>query len=379
MTLAQSGFRPAYYHFCAFGLNEERRQALTGWPGADEATCMLTRGYIDPEAGLTLEVLALGAKKEERYIFFNANTQNRVMFRAEALLNEDFLFFADTDGRIAADYAEKLLPLQTYAAPEAIEKTREISVLDPCRHPLFPDRVRVELRQEGVESETVWTLIDHAEEHRIVARLLSTPERMRGFVEGNTVGFYLDKDSAGHTLAVAELDPDKWLTREELRDGSLLRAAIKAFNEQRTEENFIELILLLRDSTVYVPCHAILGDEDRQAVQKMVEEAGEDLEKLKGMTFSNTASVRLVPDILENGDRLYFPAFTSVEQMGEYGTHMSNIPRTFPDVITLAKNNEQKPVAIVLDAFTTPYALPADLYKVVEGCRSRIRETPAQS
>ena len=197
---------------------------------------------------------------------------------------------------------------------------------------------------------------------------------MQGFIEGNTVGVFLEKDEAGNTVAVAELDPDKWLTEEELKDGSLLRAAIKAFNEKRTEENFIELILLLRDSTVYVPCHTLLSEEDQKMMEEMVKEAGNDLESLKGKTFSNNATVRLIPDLLENGDRLYFPAFTSVEEAGEYGKHMSNIPRKFLDVITLAKNNEQKPVAIVLDAFTTSYALPADLYKVVEGCRSRIKQ-----
>ena len=375
MTLSQSGFRPAYYHFCAFPLNAERRQALAGWPGAADADCMLTRGYIDPEAGLTLEVLALGARKEGQCVFFGTNPSNRVMFRAESLQEEEFLFFADTDGRIAADFAEKLLPLQTYAAPEALERTREIPVLDPCRHPLFPDRVKVQLRQEGVEPEEAWALIDHAEEHRVVARLLHTPERMRGFTEGNSIGFFLEKNAEGRTIAVAELEPDKWLTRAELQDGSLLRAAIRAFTEKRTEENFTEIILLLRDSTVYVPCHTLLSDEDRKAVEKMVKEANGDPERLKGKTFSNTASVTLVPDILENGERLYFPVFSSREEMGEYGKHISPVPRTFLDAITLAKNNEQKPVAIVVDAFTHPYALPADLYKVVEGCRSRIRET----
>lgn len=346
---------------------------LAGWPGAEEATCMLTRGYIDPEAGFTLEVLALGKKTETQCVFFDMNTQSRVMFRADTLMEEEFLFFADTDGRIASDFAEKLLPLQTYAASEAVEKTREIRAIDPCRHPLFPDRVKVQLRQEGVEPEEAWVLIDHAEEHRIVARLLAAPERMKGFVEGNTIGFYLEKDEKGVTFAVAELDPDKWLTREELQDGSLLRAAIKAFTEQRTEENFIELVLLLRDSTVFVPCHTLLSEEDQKTVEQMVKEAGNDLNSLKGKTFSNTASVRLIPDLLEKGEDLYFPCFTSVAEAGEYGTHMSNIPRTFLDVITLARNNEQKPVAIVIDAFTRPYALPAELYQVVEGCRSRIR------
>lgn len=373
MTLQQTGFRPVYDAFCAFVLNEERKQALTGWPRLDEAEYMLTKGYIDPEDGLTLEVIALGRKNGGQYTFFDANTQSRAMFRADTLRDEEFLFFADPDGRIAADYAEKLLPLKTYAASEAIEKTRGIPVIDPCRHLLFPDRVKVELRQEGVEPETAWVLLDHAEEHRLVARLLSTPERMQGFVEGNTVGFFLEKDAEGRTVAVAELDPDKWLTAEELKDGSLLRAAIKAFKEKRTEENFIELLLLLRDSTVFVPCHALLGEEDQLAAQQLIKEAGNDINSLKGKTFKNTGEIRLVPDILENGERLYFPCFTSIEAMGEYGEHMSKIPRTFLDVITLAKNNEQKPWAIVIDAFTEPYDLPADLYKVVEGCRSRLK------
>ena len=43
-----------------------------------------------------------------------------------------------------------------------------------------------------------------------------------------------------------------------------------------------------------------------------------------GKTFSTKEAVRMIPDILQNGEQFFFPIFSSVEEMGEYGEHFSN-------------------------------------------------------
>ena len=44
------------------------------------------------------------------------------------------------------------------------------------------------------------------------------------------------------------------------------------------------------------------------------------------------------------------------------------------EVISLARNNEKKPVGIVLNAFTEPFVLDAEVWDIVEKMKSRIEE-----
>jgi len=52
-------------------------------------------------------------------------------------------------------------------------------------------------------------------------------------------------------------------------------------------------------------------------VKEKVKEAVDsgDAESLIGYEFSNQDEVRLVPDILQNGNNYFFPVFSSVEDM----------------------------------------------------------------
>ena len=57
MNYKETGFRALYKHFVAFMLKDNLRQCIENYPDADKANCILTCGYIDREAGLTMEVL----------------------------------------------------------------------------------------------------------------------------------------------------------------------------------------------------------------------------------------------------------------------------------------------------------------------------------
>ena len=46
-----------------------------------------------------------------------------------------------------------------------------------------------------------------------------------------------------------------------------------------------------------------------------------------GKTFSTKEAVRMIPDILQNGEQFFFPIFSSVEEMGEYGEHFSKVQK----------------------------------------------------
>ena len=57
MNYKEVGFRAFYHQFCALKLKKKLATSVKDFPGAEEANCILTYGYIDQSAGLTLEIL----------------------------------------------------------------------------------------------------------------------------------------------------------------------------------------------------------------------------------------------------------------------------------------------------------------------------------
>ena len=102
----------------------------------------------------------------------------------------------------------------------------------------------------------------------------------------------------------------------------------------------------------------------------------EDIEKLlnsdTGDVLTSEEDIRLIPDILENNGHYYFPVFTTMEDMGEYGYQFSKIEKHFLESIMLAKNNERDISGIVINAFSESFILDKDLFDLIETSKSRI-------
>ena len=111
---------------------------------------------------------------------------------------------------------------------------------------------------------------------------------------------------------------------------------------------------------------------DMARFEQAMKDAGDDLSALVGEEFTTNDEVRLVPDILQNGDQFYFPVFSSEEEMGEYGEHFSKVQKHLLEVIPMARNNEKNVSGIVLNAFTEPFVLDAEIYDIVEKMKSRL-------
>lgn len=91
-----------------------------------------------------------------------------------------------------------------------------------------------------------------------------------------------------------------------------------------------------------------------------------------GKTFSTKEAVRMIPDILQNGEQFFFPIFSSVEEMGEYGEHFSKVQKHILEVIPMARNNEKNVSGIVLNAFTETFVLDAEIFDMVENMKTRL-------
>ena len=114
-------------------------------------------------------------------------------------------------------------------------------------------------------------------------------------------------------ICVSNMNPSAIITEEDLADGSMLEAAVHKFNEERNESNFMDILEILRDSYVWVPCNAVMSDADQKRMEELIESLDGDFGKLADMEFAAKDATRLIPDILQNGDSFFFPIFSTEE------------------------------------------------------------------
>ena len=74
----------------------------------------------------------------------------------------------------------------------------------------------------------------------------------------------------------------------------------------------------------------------------------------------------MIPDILQSGEDFFLPAFTSAEEMGDYGRQFSKLEKPFREAVALARNHEKNLKGIVVNAFSEPFILPEELFDLLE-------------
>lgn len=177
-------------------------------------------------------------------------------------------------------------------------------------------------------------------------------------------------DLYGNNQSLPEADSSIKLAAEELEDGTMLEEAIRAFNNDRTKEHLIDVMIILRDSYVWIPCNAIMSENDQARILEMIESA--EGGSLIGSTFSNNDDVRMVPDILQKGDKYFFPVFSNVQAMGEYGDNFSKVQKHFIEAIHMTKANEKELEGIVINAFSEPMIVDSELFEVIENMKTSL-------
>jgi len=374
MKYTDVSFRAVYHQFCAFVMTDDMRDKMQNYPGLSTADSALCYGYMDPDQGLMLEILACAKYDgEEGFRFAGSNDKTCASVRVEDVKDDDFWVFQEAD-ELSERYAAKLDQLKKYESDGMIEKTRDMQFLDPSRDPYHIDDVFVCLTRKGLENEVCKARINGLGDHFFMAVLLEEPRQNFDYHKGEQISFFVQRTDQENVICVSDMTPDIELTEADLEDGTLLKNAITTFENERTEAHFIDVLEFLRDSYVWIPCNAVLSDADYASVEKMVKEAeaGPGLDSLIGQEMCSQDNIRMIPDVLKNGDDFFFPVFTSAEEMGEYGDSFSKVEKHFLEAMILAKNNENKVAGIVVNAFTTPFVLNRDLFDVVERMKSRI-------
>ena len=197
MKYSETGLRAIYHTFSIFPLTDVTRSAIKGFPGEATAEGILTYGYYDRGAGLTLEALACARKRDGRWQFADSNPLVRSFIRFGAVKDEEFFFTTDQSGFLKKRYARKLEILKAYEVSEAVEKSRTFGFLDSCRHPEFIDDVQVYLEKKGLNPELCWARITDLGDHCIWAKLLNEPYQDFGLHEGEDFTFFVREDEIG--------------------------------------------------------------------------------------------------------------------------------------------------------------------------------------
>ena len=364
VKFSEVGFRAFYHNFIAVPIKDNLKVVVKDFHGADKANYILTYGYIDHSAGLTLEVLAAAFKNDEGFLFDLGNTEISSKISIGSVMDDECFYFDDEDGKLYKRYVDKIEMLKSYTVGDEVEKSRNMRFLDASRSPEYPDDLLVYLLKDGNELEGCWVRIEGLGEHNMIGTLLNEPKQDFDCHAGDKIEFYVHQKDDEEIALWSNMNQSTRIAAEDLEDGRVLEAAIHTFNEEPTEKHLLDIMAILRDSYVWIPCNAIMSEVDQARLTAKDINIGEE--------FTTHDQVRLIPDILQSEDEFYFPVFSNIEAMGEYGNGFSKVQKHFSEALVLANNNERELVGIVINAFSEPYILDKELWNLFEKMDSQI-------
>lgn len=155
---------------------------------------------------------------------------------------------------------------------------------------------------------------------------------------------------------LAKINTDSYESIDSISD------AIHQFVVDDNGESYRNAILEISKNTVWIPCNAVLSEEDQKRMLELIESANGDADSIIGESFQNSNDIRLIPDILQKGEDFFFPVFSSPEAMGEYGESFSKIEKYMNEAVIMAINNEKDVAGIVVNAFTEPFIIEKDFF-----------------
>lgn len=331
MQYKDTGFRVYYKNFCAIKLNKYLKGVISAFPDADKANCVLVYGYIKEGEGLLLELLAAGGRYKDQFHFFDAYTAESISLPVINVEDREIWYFEDADGELLKRFGSKLRKLEQIEASEEMEITRHVLSLDASRDPYDPDVVNVEFRRIGCISERHRVRLTAAKEDCLEGRLLEQPEQNFGAGIGDTVEIYTEETDEDAYICISEYTDD--ITPENIDNGSLLNRALSVFQRTQNEYDLLTVLRLLKNSSLYVPCH------------EHTDETGDN-----GFT----------PAVIKNNDEDFIPAFSSEDMIEENEKIAAHLKIPF-EVLSMAVQEGKDLYGIVVNPFTEPFIISRDI------------------
>lgn len=160
-------------------------------------------GYIDTKAGLSFKALCCGNLAGNRVNMSPMNSDSSMTIRFNSLGDAEFLDLLETNADMF--HFEEIIELtKHYDAEKALEETRNLSVLNPSRHPAFPDDIGVLLIRNYESLEKVWVrcIKMDTENGFIYGKLLNEPYNDFGIHCGDIIPFRTTETEAGEILCI---------------------------------------------------------------------------------------------------------------------------------------------------------------------------------
>ena len=153
------------------------------------------------------------------------------------------------------------------------------------------------------------------------------------------------------------------INREALSDGKVFKALMVRYMNEKSEKNYFAVLQCLRDSFVWIPVTINMNEEDLDKFTN----------SKVGDKVTTEHDIKFEPDILQHGTTKFFPVFSSIAEMGDYGNHFSKVEKHFLEVMSYAMAKEET-VGIVVNAFSTPFIVPKELFEAIGQMTSNIDE-----
>lgn len=203
-------FRDINQHFCVIPMASIPQIQEMGVRMDINQNMCLFYGYIDHEAGLTLELMDVGCRTENWFDFSNQNMETGLKLRIGAIKNTGIYILKNADGEFRKRYQESIQCLSIYDVSEEIKESRENPFLDEARHPEYPDDVLVYVHNcfTGA-TEGCWVriegLVDTEEHFYNFGILLNEPYGEFPCHKGDSIDFWLQHGKDDKFICVTEV------------------------------------------------------------------------------------------------------------------------------------------------------------------------------
>lgn len=154
------------------------------------------------------------------------------------------------------------------------------------------------------------------------------------------------------------------LSREKLEDGNVLLSLKERFQDDMNDDNLVELMQVLRDSTLILPMEIRMSAADQERMHLYEED----------MKLVMESDVQVLPVTSVIEDENYMFIFSQPEQIPvEFSESVTLMRAPFAKVYQYFSADETID-SIVLDPFTENLALPRELIEAIARMDSRFPE-----
>ena len=185
----ECAFRELYHHLLL--LTDDDRcimAASMSFPHEDGDNALLLYGYVDPEMGMSFEVLCMANYIEGQSFSVRQAPKEKIMKLRYDAISGRLVTVGNVELHVR--FLPRMMEInQNYRASDEIEQFREMWFLDELRHPAFPDDICVYMATGKADDkpEGIWSRLAGFDGHYITVKLLNEPYKDYGYHRGDTV------------------------------------------------------------------------------------------------------------------------------------------------------------------------------------------------